>query len=124
MTESSRDSNLSSEHGPSLRRLAGRTALVTGSTRGIGRTIADWLAREGANIVVSGREQEPVADAVAEISALDVTAWGVPADLALVAEAHRLAEETLRLVPSLDILVNNAGMSIRGHFWEVGDSAW
>ena len=124
MTEPSGDTNIPSEHVPSLRCLAGRTALVTGSTRGIGRTIAEWLAREGANIVISGREQRPVDEAVAAIRAMDVSVWGVPADLAIVSEAHRLAEETLRLVPRLDILVNNAGMSIRGHFWEVSDSAW
>jgi NAD(P)-dependent dehydrogenase (short-subunit alcohol dehydrogenase family) len=104
--------------------LAGQTALVTGSTRGIGRTIAEWLAREGANIVVSGREQEAVEQSVAAMRALGVEAWGVPADLARVSEAHRLAEATLSLVPRLDILVNNAGMSIRGHFWEVSDGDW
>jgi NAD(P)-dependent dehydrogenase (short-subunit alcohol dehydrogenase family) len=106
------------------RRLAGQTALVTGSTRGLGRTIAEWLAREGANIVVSGREREPVEASVAAIRALGVEAWGVPADLAVVSEAHRLADETLHLVPRLDILVNNAGMSIRGRFWEVSDGEW
>ena len=109
---------------PSARRLAGQTALVTGSTRGIGRTIAEWLARDGANIVVSGREPEAVERSVAAMRALGVESWGVPGDLALVSEAHRLAEETLSLVPRLDILVNNAGMSIRGHFWEVSDGEW
>ncbi len=108
----------------SPQRLAGQTALVTGSTRGIGRTIAEWLAREGANIVVSGRELEAVEQSVAAMRALGVESWGVPADLARVSEAHRLAEATLSLVPRLDILVNNAGMSIRGHFWEVSDSEW
>ena len=56
--------------------------------------------------------------------ALGVDAWGIPADLARVSEAHRLAEATLSLVPRLDILINNAGMSIRGHFWEVSDGDW
>ena len=60
---------------PLLRRLPGQTALVTGSTRGIGRTIAEWLAREGANIVVSGREQ----DAAVEQSATAMRALGVEA---------------------------------------------
>ncbi|MGH2618538.1 MAG: SDR family NAD(P)-dependent oxidoreductase [Thermomicrobiales bacterium] len=124
MTDPFRDTQDSDDQGFSLHRLAGRTALVTGSTRGIGRTIAEWLAREGATIVVSGREQGPVGEAVAAIRGLGVDAWGVPADLAVVAEAHRLAEETLKLVPRLDILVNNAGMSIRGHFWEVSDGEW
>jgi glucose 1-dehydrogenase len=105
-------------------RLAGKTALVTGSTRGLGRTMAEWLAKEGANIVVSGREQEAVDDSVAAIKALGVEAVGFTADLSIVAEAHRLAEETLKAVDRLDILVNNAGMSIRKSFWEYTDADW
>jgi NAD(P)-dependent dehydrogenase (short-subunit alcohol dehydrogenase family) len=105
-------------------RLAGKTALVTGSTRGLGRTIAEWLAREGANIVVAGRERATVEASVAAMAALGVDAFGIPADLSRVTEAHRLAEETLARVERLDILVNNAGMSIRGHFWEVTDEEW
>jgi NAD(P)-dependent dehydrogenase (short-subunit alcohol dehydrogenase family) len=114
----------STEHAPSPRRLTGQTALVTGSTRGLGRTIAEWLAREGVNILVSGREPAAVERSVAAMRDLGVEAWGIPADLARVSEAHRLAEATLKLVPRLDILVNNAGMSIRGHFWEVSDGEW
>jgi NAD(P)-dependent dehydrogenase (short-subunit alcohol dehydrogenase family) len=111
-------------HAFAAKRLAGQTALVTGSTRGLGRTIAEWLAREGANVVVSGREGSAVEKAAAAIGVLGVETWGIPADLAHVAEAHRLAEETLARVPRLDILVNNAGMSIRGSFWEVSDADW
>jgi glucose 1-dehydrogenase len=124
VTESAHDTRDSLGQAFSARRLAGQTALVTGSTRGLGRTIAEWLAREGANIIVSGRELEPVDDAVAAIRALGVKSWGIPANLAHVSEAHRLAQETLLLAPRLDILVNNAGMSIRGRFWEVSDAEW
>lgn len=105
-------------------RLSGKTALVTGSTRGLGRTIAEWLAREGADIVVSGREPDDVQASVAAIEALGVRAWGIPADLSQVDEAHRLARETLATVERLDILMNNAGMSIRGNFWDVTDEEW
>lgn len=105
-------------------RLSGKTALVTGSTRGLGRTIAEWLAREGADIVVSGREDDAVRRSVDAIEALGVKAIGIPADLARVDEAHRLAEATLAAVPRLDILMNNAGMSIRGNFWDVTDADW
>ena len=106
------------------RRLAGKIALVTGSTRGIGRTIAEWLARDGANLVVSGREADAVEAAAEELRALGVEVIGVTADLSRVPEAHRLGEETLARVERLDILVNNAGMSIRGPFWDVTDADW
>jgi NAD(P)-dependent dehydrogenase (short-subunit alcohol dehydrogenase family) len=104
--------------------LAGKTALVTGSTRGLGRTIAEWLARNGAAIVVSGRAQGDVDASVQAMRAFGVEAFGITADLSRVAEAHRLAEATLGRVPHLDILVNNAGMSIRGNFWDVTDDDW
>jgi NAD(P)-dependent dehydrogenase (short-subunit alcohol dehydrogenase family) len=104
--------------------LGGKWALVTGSTRGLGRTMAEWLAREGASIVVSGREADAVEDSVQAVKALGMDAIGIPADLGVVSEAHRLAREAIAAVPKLDILVNNAGMSIRGHFWEVTDDDW
>jgi NAD(P)-dependent dehydrogenase (short-subunit alcohol dehydrogenase family) len=107
---------------PKNGRLVGKTALVTGSTRGLGRTIAEWLAKEGANIVVSGREADKVAASVAAIEAIGTKAIGIPADLSLLADAHRLAEETLAKVERIDLLVNNAGMSIRGNFWDVTDA--
>lgn len=100
-----------------LRRLEGKTALVTGSTRGLGRTIAEWLAREGADLIVSGREAEAVDASVRAIEALGSHAFGIPADLANLEDTDRLAEAALAHAQHLDILVNNAGMSIRGSFW-------
>jgi NAD(P)-dependent dehydrogenase (short-subunit alcohol dehydrogenase family) len=105
-------------------RLAGHTALVTGSTRGLGRTMAEWLAREGANVVVSGREQPDVDASVAAVRGLGVKAWGFTADLATLAEAHALADAVFGAVPELDILINNAGMSIPQPFWEVSDDQY
>jgi len=104
--------------------LAGKWALVTGSTRGLGRTTAEWLAQEGAAIIVSGRDEEPVAESVAAIKAIGPDAIGITADLADHTEAHRLAKEAIKAVPQIDILVNNAGMSIRGNFWDVTDEEW
>jgi NAD(P)-dependent dehydrogenase (short-subunit alcohol dehydrogenase family) len=105
-------------------RLAGQTALVTGSTRGIGRVIAESLAREGAGIVVTGRDAGDVERVVGELRALGGEAIGFAADLARHEEAHRLAETVLAAVPRLDILVNNAGMSLREPFWAVSDARW
>jgi NAD(P)-dependent dehydrogenase (short-subunit alcohol dehydrogenase family) len=106
------------------RPLEGKVALVTGGTRGLGRTTAEWLARDGASLVISAREPEKVRQAVDELRDLGGEVWGVAADLSKISEAHRLAEETLRLVPQLDILINNAGMSTRGNFCDVTDRDW
>src|SRR5688500_10626588 len=105
-------------------RLAGKTALVTGSTRGLGRTMAGWLARAGANIVVSGREDADVQRAVDEIAAHGVEATGISADLSRIEETYRLAEEALNRVGKLDILVNNAGMRTRKSSWDYTDEDW
>ena len=104
--------------------LDGTIALVTGSTRGLGRITAEWLARDGAGIIVSGREADAVEHAVCELKALGAQAWGIPADLSRIADAHQLATTALESVPQIDILVNNAGMSIRGNFWDVTDADW
>lgn len=107
-----------------MKRLEGKWALVTGSTRGLGRTTAEWLAREGASIVVSGREQDAVDASVDAMRGYGVESIGIPADLSRHEEAHRLANETLGQIGQLDILVNNAGMSIRKSFWEFTDADW
>jgi NAD(P)-dependent dehydrogenase (short-subunit alcohol dehydrogenase family) len=60
-------------------RLAGKWALVTGSTKGLGQTTAEWLAREGANIVVHGMEAELIEPAVARMRGHGVEAWGMAA---------------------------------------------
>lgn len=117
-------SDVPADWGKGYGRLAGKTALVTGSTRGLGRTIAEWLAREGASIIVSGRERADVDATVAAIQALGVEAWGIAADLARVEDAHALAIQALETVETLDIVVNNAGMSISQSFWEVTDAEY
>jgi 3-oxoacyl-[acyl-carrier protein] reductase len=105
-------------------RLAGKNALVTGSTRGLGRTTAEWLAREGANIYVTGRDGADIADAIAAMHAHGVEAWGSPADLSRPEETHALAERALATAGTFDILVNNAGMSQPQPFLEVTDDDW
>jgi NAD(P)-dependent dehydrogenase (short-subunit alcohol dehydrogenase family) len=102
--------------------LTGKSALVTGSTAGIGLAIATALAREGAAVVVNGRTQPRVDAAVAEVRrgvpAAKVT--GVAADLADAAGAAAL----LRELPAVDILVNNLGMYEAKAFLEITDDDW
>jgi NAD(P)-dependent dehydrogenase (short-subunit alcohol dehydrogenase family) len=93
-------------------RLAGRTALVTGSTSNIGRAIAVAFAAEGTHVIVSGRDAERGSAVIAQIRAANGRADFVAADLDGSARASQaLAAEASRLVGGrLDILVNNAGI--------------
>ncbi|MFK0136761.1 SDR family NAD(P)-dependent oxidoreductase [Streptomyces murinus] len=102
--------------------LSGRTALVTGSTQGIGIAIATALARAGARVVVNGRGEERVAGAVRTVRAgsgsEDVT--GAAGDLA----TEQGAAEVLEAVPALDILVNNLGIFGSAAPLEIDDAEW
>ncbi|MEW2303755.1 SDR family oxidoreductase [Streptomyces sp. NPDC006655] len=93
-------------------RLAGKTALVTGSTSNIGRAIAEAFAAEGAHVVVSGRSAERGAEVVEGIRARGGRADFVRADLdGSAAASHDLAAEATRVLGGrVDVLVNNAGI--------------
>ncbi|BEP14396.1 SDR family oxidoreductase [Acidothermaceae bacterium B102] len=90
--------------------LTGTTALVTGSTHGIGRATADVLAARGAHVIVSGRNAERGEQAVAEIRAAGGKADFVQADLRDAASARSLAQQAIEVGGQVDILVNNAGI--------------
>jgi NAD(P)-dependent dehydrogenase (short-subunit alcohol dehydrogenase family) len=100
--------------------LEGQRALVTGATSGIGRAVALQLARDGAEVVVHGRDAARGADVVSEITAADGKASFVAADLADFAGVERLAQDA----GALDILVNNAGISLFAPTAEVEVSAF
>jgi NAD(P)-dependent dehydrogenase (short-subunit alcohol dehydrogenase family) len=88
--------------------IAGKTALVTGGTRGIGKMIAEGFVEAGATVYISSRKAEVVAEVAEELSAKG-TCIGIPADLSTESECRRLADELAARVDKLDILVNNAG---------------
>src|SRR5512138_1061424 len=91
--------------------LKGKTALVTGSTSGIGLGIARALAREGANIVVNGFGDEGTVRGVrSELEALGVRTHYHGADMSKPAEIEAMMSEAARVFGRVDILVNNAGI--------------
>ncbi|MFE4546512.1 SDR family NAD(P)-dependent oxidoreductase [Streptomyces sp. NPDC056785] len=96
--------------------LAGKTALVTGGSRGIGAGIARELAREGASVVVTYRtSREQAEGVVADMAALGVKAFALQADQALPHEAAKAAEEAAELLGGrIDVLVNSAGVAVMG----------
>lgn len=90
--------------------LKGKTAIVTGSARGIGEGIALVLAREGANVVVNSRKAADCAAVVQKIEAMGGKALAVGADVSKKAEVAAMVAATLEHFGAIDILVNNAGI--------------
>lgn len=92
--------------------LKGKTAVVTGGSRGIGRAIALELASCGANVVVNYTRNSKAADeVVAEIEAMGLSGMAVKADVSIASEVENLVNEVLKTFGSIDILVNNAGIT-------------
>jgi NAD(P)-dependent dehydrogenase (short-subunit alcohol dehydrogenase family) len=115
--------------------LSGKTALVTGSSRGIGRAIAQRLAAEGATVVVTARSYEPsrsvrggaalaipgtIGETIELIEEAGGTAFGVAADLEKPDQRDQLVDQTLVRTGRIDILVNNAGFADYGLVEDMG----
>jgi len=97
-----------------MTRLSGKTALITGSTDGVGRLVAKRLGEAGARVLVHGRNPERGEGLVAEIKEGGGSAAFLPADLSALAEVGRLAEAVQQRADRLDILINNAGIGTGG----------
>jgi NAD(P)-dependent dehydrogenase (short-subunit alcohol dehydrogenase family) len=106
------------------KRLNGKTAIVTGSNRGIGRAIAQRLAAEGARVVLAARDAALLESTASEIKKDGGEAAGIPLDLRAPDAAARLVAFTLVEFGPPDIVVNNAGATKRGDFLELTDEDW
>jgi NAD(P)-dependent dehydrogenase (short-subunit alcohol dehydrogenase family) len=93
-----------------------KVVLITGSSQGIGKATALSFAEQGAQVILNGRNQERLSQAVADLKATGANVIGIQADLTREAEAVRLLNDTIEAFGRLDILINNAGISMRGHF--------
>jgi NAD(P)-dependent dehydrogenase (short-subunit alcohol dehydrogenase family) len=97
--------------------LEGKRALVTGSTAGIGFAIAEALANEGASVIINGRTQKRVDEAIAKLKG---KVEGIAADLGTADGAAKVAER----FPDVDILVNNLGIFEVKQFQDIDDADW
>lgn len=101
--------------------LAGRVALITGGSRGIGKMIAKGFIAQGAKVYISSRKAPACEEAAAE---LGLNCIAIPMDVSTVAGCKALAEAFAKLEPKLDILVNNAGAAWGAEFEDFPESGW
>lgn len=106
-------------------RLQGKKALVTGSSRGIGRAIAEALAIEGADIVVDHyQDGAQAAEVVDAIRKRERRALAIDADVGVWGEVERLFKKSVEFLGGLDILVNNAGICPFAPFLQISQATW
>jgi 2-hydroxycyclohexanecarboxyl-CoA dehydrogenase len=105
-------------------KLAGKTALVTGAGRGIGRAIALALAREGCHVGVADVLAEKAQEVTVEVEGLGVKGLALPVDLTRRAEVHRMAAAAVAQFGQVDVLVNNAGWDRMGLFLDTDEDTW
>ncbi len=104
--------------------LAGRVALVTGGTRGIGRAIALRLSALGASVAICGRDSAALAATAAELEKLGLPVFSRIADVTRSSEVTALAEKTEAVLGPISILVNNAGIGLFGPIHEKTEADW
>ena len=105
--------------------MTGKTALVTGATRGIGRAIALKFAAEGADVAFTYRSQHEAAQSlIEEIQALGVRAKAYASDAASYEDAHTVVEDVKAEFGRIDILVNNAGVTRDGLMLRMDETQW
>src|ERR1700674_1162357 len=91
--------------------LAGRTAVVTGASSGIGRAIAETLGAAGAHVALGGRSREPMDESVARITTSGGSAEAHVMDVRVPAEVRALVDAAVSSTGALHVMVNNAGVS-------------
>jgi len=104
--------------------LAGKVALITGASKGIGFAIARRLGRMGARVSICGRDQAKLGQAASRLRGEEIETLAVHADVARADQISSLVQKTQQELGPIDILVNNAGTGVFGPFHEFGEADW
>ena len=104
--------------------LTGKVALVTAATRGIGKAVAEELAKEGANVSICARGKEDLKSAEQDIRKHGREVRALQADVTQTEDIQRVVDETVKAFGRIDVLVNNAGDAWLGHSVDTTDDEW
>ena len=102
----------------------GQVGIVTGGTRGIGKAIAEGLAKEGVNLAIAGRNLDAAKEVAATLTASGIKAIGIRLDVSNSAEVIKAFEEVEKEFNRVDILINNAGITKDGLLLRMKDEDW
>jgi NAD(P)-dependent dehydrogenase (short-subunit alcohol dehydrogenase family) len=104
--------------------LEGKTAIVTGGNRGIGRAIVERFSADGADVMVVGRNAETIGDTVAAVEAAGGSAFGHTADVTSSDDLRGIVAAATSRWDRIDVLVNNAGIGLEAPFLEIPEEDW
>lgn len=108
-----------------MRKFDGKTVLITGAGRGIGRAIAVKFGQEGANVIVNDlRDDDNAKETIKQVEASGAKAFFIAADISKVDSVQILINSAVLAFGQLNILVNNAGVEIRAPFWEITEQQY
>ncbi|MBK6523809.1 MAG: SDR family oxidoreductase [Sphingobacteriaceae bacterium] len=101
-----------------------KVAVITGSSRGIGKAIAIELANKGAHIVLNGRDKQRLDKTKDELEALSAKVSAVCSDVSTIEGSNKLIDQAIKEFGCIDILVNNVGVSMRGHIADLNPEVY
>ena len=104
--------------------LAGKVALITGASRGIGRAIACRLGRMGASVAMCARSRDAIERTAAVLRGEGIRTLAIVADVTRTEDVQRMTEQTCKELGEIEILVNNAGVGVFGPFHEHSETDW
>lgn len=104
--------------------VSGKIALVTGSTGGLGSVFAEGLAKNGATVILNGRNKQKLDKKVAGLKAQNLDVYGFAFDITNSAEIQKALDEISKTIGNIDILVNNAGINLRAPLENFTDDDW
>lgn len=110
-------------HINAMNQFEGKVAIVTGSTKGIGKSLAEQLLLKGAKVVLNGRDETRLLETSAELKQKGYEVLAIPGDVSMLEDCKKMVEQTIQHYGRIDLLINNAGVNMRGRVEDIQPEA-